>query len=102
ESDVGEEDVSCPRADSRESEGGKCGPVRTPVAGVDVLDAEANDEQDNRYLDDDDGRVKLRALLDADHQDRRDQKRDHERRQIEAHFNTKNLWRSQKIVGLLD
>src|SRR5262249_4299634 len=73
-----------------------------PIVLVDVGNAEANHEQDDRYFDDDDERVKLRALFNSDGQDRRDQQRDQEGRQVEADLDTKNMWRPQQIVGLLD
>src|SRR5713226_4736322 len=57
-SDVGEEDISRACADAGESHGGKCVPVSAPVAGAQVAEAQSDDEQHHRHLDDDDGGVK--------------------------------------------
>ena len=66
ESDIGEENVRRSGADAGEPIGRERLPVAAPVAGVHIAEAQADHEQHHRDLDDHDGRVEARALLDAD------------------------------------
>ena len=64
-------------------------PVSAPVAGAHVAEAQADDEQHHRNLDHHDGRIKARALLDADGQNRRDDQGNHEGRHVPAYLDSK-------------
>ena len=81
--------------------GAKRVPVVSPVAGVHVAEAQADHEQHHRNLDHHDGGVEARALLDADRQNRRDDQRDHECRQVEADLDSENRGRVQQLMRTL-
>ena len=86
----------------RESHGREGVPVASPVGRVDILDAEANDEEHDGNLDDHDSGIETRTLLDTDHQNRRNDQSDHERRKVEADLDSKNFGRVDHIVRALN
>src|SRR6185437_10176676 len=54
-----------------------------PVAGVDVLDAEGDEQDEHEHLDDDDHRVEFGRLANAHDEDRRNSQHDERRRHVE-------------------
>ena len=86
ESDVGEENVGCSGPDSGESEGRETVPVRSPVAGVDVANAEPDYKNDNGNFNGHDGGVEAGALFNANHQNRGDHQRDDEGGKVDSNF----------------
>ena len=77
-------------------------PVRTPVTLCHIVRAESEHEENNAYLDRDDRRVELRALLDANHEDRRNQQRDQECRNIDANLLSEQMRRIQQRMSAGD
>ncbi len=87
EADVGEEDDTGGAQDPADSEMTQLAGVgrneRVPVGGIDVADAEQDEENDDGHFDRDDPGVEGRRLFDADVADGRDGAHDEDRRQID-------------------
>ena len=66
------------------------------------MQTQHNDEQDDRDLDDHDGGVEARALLDPDHQDRGDHQCDQKAGRLKPISTPKRVRRSHHLVGALN